>query len=311
MPRPGYAYGWKPTPPERPRVRLARALRAEAAPPAADFYTGLPAIGMHLNDRWGDCVWAADANIVQQQTYFGQGAEVQIPDGEVLRGYETTGFNPNAGPPGSNPTDNGTVIADGLSYLMKTGMSSHVIAGYGEVPVRDHGKVKVAVAEFGAVSIGISLPNSALDQFDAGQDWDVVADDGGIDGGHCVLVCGYDATGYDLWTWDRRIRMTEAFWDRYVEEAWAVISHDWVSAVTGRDPEGVDVATLGAEFAAVTGTNPFPPPAPVPTPPGADPRDVALASVTVPWTRLTRTRPDLAELKRALVGWQKARGFQP
>lgn len=266
--------GWLPTPPELPRPRFDAALRPRAVPASVDFYSAVSTIGFHLNDTWGDCTCACDANIVQGETSYGQGAEVVVPDSEVLAEYETTGFDPNAGPPGSNPTDQGWTVAAALAYLQATGLAGHKIAAYGQLQnLADHNSVMVCVAEFGYLSIGINLPNSAMSQFNSGPPagqqypvWDVVANDGGIDGGHCVCVCGYNATGPLLWTWGSVVQMTWAFWDKYVEEAWPVVSNDWVNAASGKDPEGVDLVTLGAEFQAVTGQNPFPGPNPTPTP---------------------------------------------
>lgn len=267
--------GWTPTPPGRPRVRMTDSLRGEVAPASVN-YGAVPTIGMHLNDQWGDCTCAADANIVQQQTCLGQGTEAVVADSEVLKAYEAVGnFDPSQGGPGNNPTDQGAQVPDALGYLQKTGMLGsdgqvHKIAGYGQIDVTQRSRLQTAIWELGGLSIGINMPGSAMTQFNAGQYWDVVADDGGNDGGHCTYVCGYNAVGYQLWTWNKLWFMTYAFWDKYVEEAWAVISQDWVNRASGKDPDGVDIVTLGAEFQAITGTNPFPAPAPpAPSPPAA------------------------------------------
>ncbi|SRR5712692_811767 len=260
--------GWVPTPAARPRVRLTAALRADVAPPAVNFGSGLPVIGMHDNDIYGCCVLAADANIVQQQTYFGQQTEVTVPDSEVLTAYEVVGgYNPNAGPPGNNPTDNGAQIADGLAYLKNTGMSGHKIAAYGQVDVTATDKLKTAIWEFGGLSIGVNLPNSAIAQFNTGLPWTVDPANGTIAGGHCVYCNGYDAEGFTFWTWGKLWHMDYAFWNLYCEEAWSPVSTDWVNATSGKDPEGVDLVTLGAEFMAITGQDPFPVPSPAPSPP--------------------------------------------
>lgn len=250
--------GWKPTPPEQPRVRLTPALRTNVAPSVIDRGKGVPVIGMHLNDRWGCCTLAADANIIQQQTFYGGHTEAVIPDSAVLTAYEVAfGFNPNAGPPGENATDNGGTVPGSLAYLKKTGMTGHKIAAYGEVAVPEIDKVRTAIWEFGGVSIGLNLPNSAMTQFNADKDWFVTSNHS-IDGGHCVYVCGYNPNGFMLWTWDKLIYMDIGFWNYYVEEAWAPISTYWVDSLTGKDPDGVDKAVLGAEFLAITGQNPFP-----------------------------------------------------
>jgi hypothetical protein len=246
---------------------MTAALREETAPPSVNFSL-IPTIGMHLNATWGDCVIGADANIVQQQSYFGQGDEVAVPDSVCLTAYEVVGgFNPKAGPPGKNPTDNGCQIPDGLSYLKKTGMCGVTIAGYGDVEYTQTGKIKTAIWEFGAVSFGVNLPNSAMTQFNNGQAWNYSPRlDNSLAGGHCVLACGYNASGFLAFTWGGLVLITWTWWEHFGSEAWPVVSHDWINKHTGMDPEGVDLAVLGTEFHAVTGHNPFPAPAPAPAP---------------------------------------------
>ncbi len=262
-----FRHGWNPTPRELPRPRFDTALRAVVPPAASDWYSQVPSVGMHLNDQWGDCTLASDANIVQGITFFGQGTETVVPDAVVLQAYEQSGFNPNAGPPGSNPTDQGWMVSSALALLKSQGMSGHQIAAYGQLAnIADHNSVMTCTAEFGYASCGISLPQSAMDQFNAGHAWDVVASDGGILGGHCTCMCGYTATGPVVWTWGRAQQVTWAFFDRYFAEVWPVVAREWVSAASGTDPEGVDLAVLGAEFQSAVGQNPFPAPAPAPPP---------------------------------------------
>jgi len=244
---------------------MTAALIEEAAPPAAD-YSDLPVIGMHLNDTWGDCVIGCIANVAEQQSYYGQGSEVTVPDAACLRAYEVVGhFNPAAGPSGSNPTDNGCLIPDGLSYLKKTGMAGVTIAGYGDVEHIQTGKIRTAIHEFGCVSFGVNLPASAMTQFNNGQAWAYDPSlDNSIEGGHCVLAVGYNSSGFLVLTWGGVVLATYEWWAHFGAEAWPVVSQDWVNKATGKDPEGVNLVTLGTEFRAETGHNPFlvpPPPA--------------------------------------------------
>lgn len=281
---------------------------SDTSPGSANYYSA-GSSGMLGNDRYGDCVFAADGHAVQQQTFFGQGAMTTVDTSQVLAGYSAvTGFS--AGPPVVN--DNGAMIADGLGYLLKTGMSGVRIAAYGSVDPAAIGKVKTAVAQFGAVSIGFNFPSSAMSQFNAGMPWDVVANDGGIDGGHCVLVTGYDSTYLYVFTWGAVQKMTYSFWAKYVDEAWPLVSQSWVNTASGLDPEGVDIAALGAQYTAVTGQpSPFPAVVPPPPPPPPVPADAdhAFAAVAAPWARQTRTRPDLVELQHAIRVWLVAKSL--
>ena len=128
---------------------------------------------------------------------------------------------------------------------------------------------------------------------------------------NCVIVCGYDATYLRVFTWGTVQKMSYTFWDKYVEEAWPVVSQDWVSAAKGTDPAGVDLATLGQQFASVTGQpSPFPAPAPVP----ADP-DQAFAAVLEAQNAAGQTWATqrhsgyVTKVARAAQAWLAAKGL--
>lgn len=313
--------GVKPNDPRRARLYFSTFRKpGVTAPASVDYYSQLQNIGMLGNDNWGDCVEAENGHIVEQQTQVGQGTEVVVTEAQALAMYSAiTGFDPNAGPPGQNPTDNGTEIQAGLNYLRKTGVAGHVIAAFAQLDPSNMNDVKLAVSEFGMVDIGLAFPASAMDQFNAGQPWDVVQGSQ-IEGGHCVGVAGYDDQYLYVYTWGAVQKMTYAFWNTYVAgnggEAWAVISQDWVNKASGKDVEGVDLASFGAQFAALTGqANPFPAPAPAPTPvpvpppapvpvpaPPLDPAETALVAAARKYlTNWWPLKPGY--LVKALRGW--------
>lgn len=247
---------------------LAPHMKAIAAPPTqVDWYSGIGDWPMYGNADWGDCVEAEQGHHEEAFSFYGGHVLVEVTDQDVIDAYsEITGFDPNAGPPGENPTDQGTLIQDAMSYWRKTGVGGHRIAAFAEVSVADMTEVKSALAAFGPLSIGINFPASAMDQFDAGEPWDVVKHTS-VEGGHCVAVVGYDAHYLYVVTWGQVQKMTQAFWNKYVEEAWAPISTEWVDSVTGLDPAGVDLVGLGEAFTALTGDpSPFPRPSPSPNP---------------------------------------------
>jgi hypothetical protein len=268
--------GRKPNDPTIPRVNMSRHLRAISIPASVNYYTKVPSWGMLGNDEWGDCTCAGDGHIVEQQTYYGSGQEKVVTTGQALDAYSAiSGFNPNAGPPGDNPTDNGATVQSALQYLQAKGLAGIKIAMFAELDVAKIAEIKQACYEFGCLSIGVNLPQSAEDQFNnAAPDtmpvWTVVSGSP-ILGGHCVIVTGYDADYVYLVTWGAVVKATWEWWNTYTEEAWGIVSSYWASLASGLDPAGVNKYTLGAEWAAVTGQkNPFPvpvtPPAPSPAP---------------------------------------------
>lgn len=243
--------GWKPTPEDVPRPRFDVALKPVTVPVSVDYYSGVPSVGMHLNDQLGCCTCAGDANIVQGITFYGQGTEFTVPDSDVLAAYEQAGYVP-----GNPSTDNGWTCGDALAYLKSTGMSGHQIAAYGQVSYTDHAKVMTCLWEFGYESVGVQLPQSAMDQFNAGQEW-TVSGDSTIIGGHCIVACGYAATGPVIWTWGRAVQVSWQWWDTYVAECWPVVSKEWVSSASSQDPVGVNMAVLSQEWQSTVGQDPF------------------------------------------------------
>jgi len=293
--------GVKPNDPARARLYFRMFRRAGAvAPPMVD-YSAIPYIGMLGNDRYGDCVEAASGHVVEQQTFIGQGTEFEVTTAEVLDSYSRiTGFDP-----AKPDTDQGTMIQDGLDDLRKNGFDGHLIAAFAQVDSRNMADVKLAVSEFGAVDIGFSFPASAMDQFNAGLPWDVVKGSS-IEGGHCVIVVGYDDRYLYVFTWGVVQKMTYAFCNAYVDEAWVLIDPDWISAATGVSVTGIDKAAFGAQFAALTGQpNPFP---------GAGPPVVVLdgaetALVTAARRYLKRAKAlQISYLTAALKAWLKDKG---
>ena len=84
--------------------------------------------------------------------------------------------------------------------------------------------------------------------------WDVVqGEDGeaGSWGGHAINIIGYDIDGLTCVTWGATKRMTWAFWAAYVDEAYAIISSDFLNQ-TGQTPGGFDLQMLQADLRAVT-----------------------------------------------------------
>lgn len=249
--------GRLPNDPSQPRLKASTALDEAAVPPdAVDNYSLVTVWGMLLNDQLGDCTCAGNGHICEQQTALGLGKETEVTDNETLTMYEAVGHYV----PGNPSTDNGATVQSALSYLRKTGVAGFKLAAFAEVDVTNHQEVKQAAFEFGALSIGINLPDSAMNQFNAGQPWTVV-EGSAIDGGHCVIVVGYDADWVYVVTWGAVQKMSWGFWETYVEEAWAVISRDWQSK------SGLSLVKFGAEFAKLTGdANPFPSASPTPAP---------------------------------------------
>jgi len=256
--------GRLPYNPDKPNLTIDQHLDSTVlpTPPATvDYLSNVKSWPMYGNDQYGDCVWAMIGHAIEAYSTYGEGQTITITEEDVIKGYEdVTGFNPN-----DPNTDQGTNIQDALNYWVKTGVGGHKILAFAEV--KNYANAKVALDVFGALLVGINFPESAMDQFNAGKPWDVVRGSQ-IEGGHAIHVGHMDTsnTTYQLVTWGQVEGMTQAFWDKYVEECWIVVAPEWFNA-QGNSPTGVNLYGLGQDFAAITGKpNPFPNVNPQPTP---------------------------------------------
>jgi hypothetical protein len=205
--------------------------------------------GMMMNDTLGDCTCAAAGHMIEAWTSEAR-RPVTVADEEIVSAYSAvTGYNP-ADP----PTDRGAVVLDVLKYWRTTGINGHRILAFVALEPRQTDHVKVSLELFGGCYVGLALPLSAQTQ----AVWDVPADgtDGngaaGTWGGHAVPVVAYDAAGLTVVTWGATKRMTWRFWHTYCDEAYAVLSQDWIDD-KGVNPEAFSLDQLKTDLIAVSG----------------------------------------------------------
>jgi hypothetical protein len=107
--------------------------------------------------------------------------------------------------------------------------------------------VQEALYLFQAVGIGIEFPESAMQQFNSGEPWDVVSG-AKVEGGHYIpLVAKRD--NLEVVTWGALQQMTPAFYEKYCDEAWAYISEENLKA--GKSPEGFNLEQLQADLSGL------------------------------------------------------------
>ncbi len=260
-------FGRKPYVKDERDLRYSK-YRAAAMPtyPASFGHQGLipwNAWGMLGNDTVGDCTCAAADHETMLWTTEGGNAATFVPANTLSDYSAITGYNPD-----DPDSDQGAVIRDVLAYRQKTGMLDaagrrHKIGAYLALDPAKLDEVLEAAYLFSAVEIGINIPQSAMAQFENDLPWDVTADDGPIIGSHDVPVVGWNGALYCI-TWGGIQEMTPAFFAKYCEEAWVILSPEMLNA-QGLSPEGFDLAQLQADLAAVTD---YTPPAPTPPAPG-------------------------------------------
>jgi hypothetical protein len=216
------------------------------------------AYGMLGNDRVGDCVFAGAAHETMLWNREA-GRTIAFSDDSVLSDYSAvTGFDPSQTDPvtGENPTDGGTDVQVAASYRRRIGVVDsagvrHKIGGYVALTPGDPDQLAAAAYIFGAVGIGIRVPDYAQDEFEAGQPWDTRLGVPNIEGGHYIPIVGRRNGMFDVVTWGRIQQMTVAFYRRFCDEAIVYLSTEFLSA-TGASPEGFNLAQLTADLQAFT-----------------------------------------------------------
>jgi hypothetical protein len=220
-------------------------------PPASfDLTTKVHAWGMMDNDQLGDCTCAAAGHLIMEWTANAGKKMVTPTDKQIVAAYSAvTGYNPATG-----ANDNGAVEIDVLNYWRQTGIAGHKIGAYMSLEPANHTHVMDSVFIFGGCYIGVQLPTSAKAQTQNHQPWSVPpggpTGDGqpGSWGGHAIPVVAYDARGVTVVTWGALQTMTWSFWETYCEEAYAILSTDYLSGkkVT---PQGFNLKQLQADLA--------------------------------------------------------------
>jgi len=201
------------------------------------------------NDTVGDCTCAAAGHDEQLWTTYTQVAPFIPTTAQVLAMYTgVTGYNP------ADPsTDNGAVLLDVLNYWRNTGLAGHKIQAYAKLQLKNQKQLQDSIYLFGTAYIGLLLPIAVQEasswELPKGQkltgNWEP-----GSWGGHCVPIVEYDATGVTVITWGAPLKMSYDFYNAYCDEAYAVLSPDWIGK-TGLNPDNFNLAALQNDLKAL------------------------------------------------------------
>lgn len=236
--------GVLPADPSRPALLLAAILHRHLPPPPDEF-DGLSAVpadawGMLGNDLLGDCTCAGVGHMRIANVHASTGQVLSVSTEATVAFYENFGYRP-----GDPNSDQGAYCQKVLETWHRKGFLGEKITAFAKVDFRNRTEVKQAISTLGPLYIGLSLPQSAEDQTNAGEDWTLVPDSPDL-GGHCVIVGSYDADGLTCVTWGRTQRMSWEFFEAKSQEAYTGFGGDNVSAT-------VNVAALQSEYTALTG----------------------------------------------------------
>lgn len=226
-------------------------------PPSVDYtqvLAGAP-LGMMMNgpdsdnppnatDGLGDCTCAAFGHAVQVWSANAGGSMTTLPDSDILSLYEgACGYQL-----GNESTDQGGDEQTVLGYLVNTGCGGNKLAAFVEIDPRNTDDVKRAIAACGLVYIGFNVPDYLPEA--PNSDWDVQPGSYNIEGGHAVILAGYDAARLQVISWGEYYSMTWAFFGQFVDEVYALADQSWLES-TGKTLGGLTLADLEQQMQAI------------------------------------------------------------
>lgn len=195
----------------------------------------------------GDCVFAGACHETMLWTLEG-GTRASFTGANAISDYSAvTGYDP------ADPdSDQGTDVRQALKYRQSTGIldsqgKRHQIGAFLALEPGNLEHLYEAIYLFGAVGIGIQFPSTAMTQFDNQAPWTPVPG-APIDGGHYVPVVARRNYLMAV-TWGRIQPMTVQFYQKYCDEAWAILSPKMLRG--GKSLEGFNLAQLQADLKAL------------------------------------------------------------
>jgi hypothetical protein len=258
MPRQAGKYGRLAPDPGRPRLTLERyldprgPLSRQGLPPVpltddVDRASKVSSWPMYLNNALGDCTIAGVGHMYGAWTQYGHGTEAVFDDSQIQLVYSRVGgYNPD-----DPSTDQGCVMGQVLADQQEHGITDtagrlHKVAGYAAFGnPHDETLLGQVLDVFGSVYVGCNVQQQMEQAFAAGQPWDWVPGDEVI-GGHAICLqrrLGSGNAPLEYVTWGALQPATKNFQAYAVEEAWAVVTEDWVRT-NGTTVEGLDLQQL-------------------------------------------------------------------
>lgn len=231
-------------------VKLHDFLKFPEPPPSVDYhlkYTTDPAVPggkwqLLDNDKVGDCGPVSAAHALSILTANAEAATYIPTQEQVNFDYKAlSGWNGVI----DDPSDGGVVLLELMKRWRKVGMCEKQIFGFASLNPRDHMMFESAIQIFGCVILGVQLPAAVqgANEWRAPARHHVLRDwmwEPGSWGGHAVVVGKYNPLGLPPISWGAEVFMDWAFLDEYADEAYVVLSPEWINDTTLRTPTGLD-----------------------------------------------------------------------
>ncbi len=202
------------------------------------------------NDVVGDCVIAAAMHYAQNETAntgnpLTPNTQLALETYSAITGYDPSQTDAN----GNNPTDQGTDFESqlfpywtnhGIPLLDANGQTVlHKILGFAALDLSSVAQQRYASFTFGGILWGINCPSSAEQDT---SNWVVTPGATNV-GGHGVNQTGQGGAGGHLNSWGLSIPFQWDFMRTYADEAYAVVTPQWLDNL-GQSPSGLNLGGL-------------------------------------------------------------------
>lgn len=212
------------------------------------------------NADYGDCVIAGRANAIVRMERVEQRHTITLLDDDAINNYKRLTGCVSPG----DAHDTGLVVLEAMRDWKNVGMvtdgragirsaRNYKIAAYGELEPQDHVQTRTASYVFHGVHMGFWLPVAAQRMTQNGV-WDYNGETGpewqpGSWGGHLVYSKAFDPESFEILTWASKVKVTNAFIDKYCDEMWAAVDvlDSW------RTKQTIDVPALEAQLQKISG----------------------------------------------------------
>lgn len=226
---------------------------------------GVTDTNMDGNDQYGDCAEAMSAHMERCFQRYQTGSVPVFSTQSIVAQYLTE----------TGGQDTGLDMLSHCTYwrdkgLLLDGVNRDQIDEFVTLDLSNDTELLYSIYLLSGAACGLAVPQSAMNQFDAGQPWDVATPDGGVIGYHAVAMLAFDSQHYYCMTWGDLQPMTPAFYHKYFNTAIGVVDSldKWVNPAT--DPINVPVLR---SYASGIEAGPQPPvPIPVPPTPPSPPK---------------------------------------
>lgn len=245
-----FCLGKKPALLDTRTLQLALYLKKPELPPlprAVNYGAAVTRWPMYANDRYADCTCAAAGHMIQSWR-ANTGVRPRKPTtAQVVSFYS---YFTAPGP------ENAIEVLRVLKHWRSTGLAGDKIHAFMQLRLNNIDEVKHSIQLFGGCYIGVVLPRFLMKLADPSKPRWAVPPEGrhgegerDPNGGHAIPAFAYDAQHLYVVTWGAVKAMTWDFYLAYADEAYAILSHDWLR--NGRAPSGFDFAQLQSDLHAI------------------------------------------------------------